>query len=249
MKKIKNFKLLIWSILLFSQQMFAQEKDVKALILDIKLNETYIYGEGTDIDKNIAYDIALQEITNNINELRLSCNKEPITSKAIVALLSQYSYNRGEAELVFVYIQTSQIMNLKTKDNPKFNLNTTKQSIITEKKDSQEVQSTQSLDIMSSTFYNGTLKQDMLAYILAPTQTTDLIKCLERFKFEGKISQIKNIRSFEEIPIDAQVVAYNREHTVIAVFSPENNGERINYKTQKKEKITNYRGCGFFWFK
>ena len=126
MKKIKINKLLIWSILLLTQQMFAQEKDVKALIRDIKLNENYIYGEGTDIDKNIAYDIALQEITNNINELRLSSNKEPITTKTIVALLSQYSYNRGAAELVFVYIPISQIINLKPKENPKIDLHTDK---------------------------------------------------------------------------------------------------------------------------
>ena len=247
MKKIKNFKLLIWSILLFSQQMFAQEKDVKALILDIKLNETYIYGEGTDIDKNIAYDIALQEITNNINELRLSSNKESITSKAIVALLSQYSYNRGEAEVVFVCIPICQIINLESKDNPKFNLNTNEKDTVAGTKETQQYTSpAQSLNIASSTFDRP---KDMLAYILAPTQTTDLIKCLERFHSEGKISQIKNARSFNEIPTNAHVVAYNREHAVIAVFSPENNGERTNYKTQQKEKITNYRGCGFFWFK
>ena len=250
MKKIKKIKLLIWSILLFTQQMFAQEKDVKALIRDIKLNETYIYGEGTDIDKNIAYDIALQEITNNINELRLSSNKEPITTKTIVALLSQYSYNRGEAELVFVYIPISQIINLKPKENPKIDLHTDKKTTVTETKETQQDTSpAPSLNIASSTFDRRTSGQDMLTYILAPTQTTDLIKCLERFQSEGKISQIKNARSFDEIPTDAHVVAYNREHAVIAVFSPENNGERINYKNQQKEKITNYRGCGFFWFK
>lgn len=250
MKKIKINKLLIWSILLLTQQMFAQEKDVKALIRDIKLNETYIYGEGTDIDKNIAYDIALQEITNNINELRLSSNKEPITSKAFVALLSQYSYNRGEAELVFVYIPICQIINLESKDNPKFNFNTNEKASVTETKETrQNTLPAQSLNIASSTLDKPTSGQDMLAYILTPTQTTDLIKCLERFQSEGKISQIKNARSFDEIPANAHVVAYNREHTVIAVFSPENNGERTNYKTQHKEKITNYRGCGFFWFK
>lgn len=249
MRKTEINKLLIWSILLFTQQMFAQEKDIKTLIRDIKLNETYMYGEGTDIDKNIAYSIALQEITNNINELRLSSNKEPISSKAIVSRLSQYSYNRGEAKLVFVYIPISQIKNLKPKDCPNFNLKKDEITTGSETKETQDTSSTQSLNITSSTFERHTSKQDILAYILAPTQTTDLIKCLERFQSEGKIFQIQNVRSFDEIPTDAHVIAYNREHTVIAIFSPENNGERTNYKTQQKEKITNYRGCGFFWFK
>lgn len=249
MKKIKINKLFIWTIFLFTQQLFAQEKDVKSQINDIKLNEAYVYGEGTDIDKSIAYNIALQEIINTINELRLSSNRKPIASKNITALLSQYSYSRGKSKLVFVYIPISRVMDMETKDNPKFNLKTNKNTTETKSKETQEIPPTQSLNIISSTFDRQTSEQDILAYILAPTQTTDLIKCLERFLSEGKISKIQNARSFEEIPSEAYAVTYNHEHAVIAIFSPENNGERTNYKTQQKDKITNYRGCGFFWFK
>lgn len=263
MNKIRIYKLLIWSVLLFTQQSFAQEEDVKAIIRDIKLNESYIYGEGTDEDKNIAYDIALQEIINNINEMRLASNKSMIKSKDIVAQLSQYSYNRGEAELVFVYIPVSQAMNIVPYEGPKFDLDTQTETPVQEypggsiqsgsnsgsPSTDTSSNSTQSLNIVASSFGRQTADEDILVYILTPTQTTDLIKTLERFQSEGKISQIKNARSFEEIPDDAYVIAYDREHTIKAVFSPVSNGVRMNYKIHKEDEMTNYRGCGFFWFK
>lgn len=262
MKKTRIYKLLIWSILLFTQQIFAQEEDVKAIIRDIKLNEAYIYGEGTDNDKNIAHNIALQEITNNINEMRLASNKSLIKPEDIIPKLSQYSYNRGEAELVFVYIPTTLAMKIEPHKGQKFNLNTHTGTPIQEYP-SDSIQSdsnirsistdtpsnTQSSNIVASSINKQAASEDIFAYILAPTQTTDLIKTLERFQSEGKISQIKNARSFEEIPDDAYVVAYNREHTIRAVFSPKNNGVRMNYKTRQEDEMTNYRGCGFFWFK
>ncbi len=242
----------------------AQIDSVKSKINDIKLDESYVYGEGTDDDKNIAYDNALQEITEIINEQRLMSGKCPIAQNDIVGRLSQYGYNRGEAQYIFLYVWLSEAMAIQPRESAELSVNIPvrdespipidaeeKPIVLTAHSDEKNAISNKDYlapFVATQTAINSP-SQDFLSYLMEFTQITDLIKSLERFRDEGKISAVNTPKSLMEIPSDAFVVVYDREYTVKAIMSPSKDGQRTNYKTNLPDAIQNYHGCGVLWYK
>ena len=91
-------------------------KAQKEKIMEIKLNEDFIFGEGTSSDKEIAYGIALDDLLIFANELKDRNSQEKLSVSDLLTKVETLVYENGSRYEVIVYIPLKIVIETERKD-------------------------------------------------------------------------------------------------------------------------------------
>lgn len=221
MMKIKT--LLFLGTFVSSLSSYAQSIDeMKTQIASIKKNSLYLYAEATCPTKEDAQEVAEELLYREINEW--VAKKKKLQGGNIVVnnkkeLQTTMSLPRGNMFRSFIYVKKSDI------------IPTSNAEII-------EVQ--QSLAPTITPVY-----PEVVNTIASYTDYYKMADKIKELKAEGKISYYARYASLEK-PEICYLAIYNPSGQVVAVLTPGVN--RVNVKTGKDDKVTNYSGCGAIGF-
>lgn len=248
--RIRN--LLIACLLLPSLGIVAQTSqsidEKKKEINSIKKNSQYIYAEATAATEQDAKDMAEELLYQEINEWVATQKKLRHSNDILISdrkeLWSTVSLTRGNMYRSFIYVKKSNIQSgdnieVMTNANPvpeeqekaKGGKNTSLASTVEKVSDG---------NAMETTRYPEAVME-----VAACTAYADMANKIKSLNEQGKISSYARYASLSK-PELYYLAIYNKAGQVVAVLSPGDN--RINVKTGKEDKITNYAGCGAIGF-
>ncbi|MCM1021936.1 MAG: hypothetical protein NC343_06720 [Muribaculum sp.] len=259
MKFSKIINLLITAVLFCSPTLHAQN-DVKDQINTIKLDENYLWAEGNDENKDIAFQNALYELVLMINEIRAADGKQPLESSHLSHLVETKSYPRGEKTNMFAYIAFDKAMAVEVRQNLGI--------VVGQKQESDSVATTtpaktepvvaqqqekpasqpqaQKFTFVPAGSANIT---SVTARICEYEMVTEANLTLKKYAADGTVKQYNRARSLAEIPSDAHLVLFDREHVIKAVLGPDNGSGRMNMRTQQPDNLNNYHQVAIIWYK
>lgn len=94
----------------------AQNKeDIKKKIMEVKLNDDFIFGEGVSDNKDIAYGLAMDDLLIFANELKGKDSQEKLTVGDLVTKTEILVYENGSRVEVIVYIPVDNVLNMSHK--------------------------------------------------------------------------------------------------------------------------------------
>lgn len=235
-------------------------ESIKNKIKNIKLDEKYVFGESSSENREIAYDDAMRDLLTTINELRVSKGMAVLKLADIIAISSEHTYDRGEGTiLVFAFIELERALSVVPKKNAQ---------ILVDNKSSVSVQSESNPSVIAENKpavfadkqeTNVSVSNDSQSALVDLNDVTRNV--LEREMFQnvwgylnlahesGKVSQFSMVKDKSAIPSDAYVVVIARDHSVKAILTPEQNGKRLNVKSNKNDFISNYSNVAMLWYK
>ena len=88
----------------------------KEKIMEIKLNEDFIFGEGTSSDKEIAYGIAMDDLLIFANELKDRNSQEKLSVSDLLTKVETLVYENGSRYEVIVYIPLKIVIETERKE-------------------------------------------------------------------------------------------------------------------------------------
>lgn len=101
--------------------LLANNEDLKQRIDEIKLNEEYIFGEGFNEDKEIAYGNALSDLLIYGNELKKERSQQEISLSDLQLNVETLDYYDGKRYEVIVYIPLRKLFEVKSKSSKGYN--------------------------------------------------------------------------------------------------------------------------------
>lgn len=220
--------------------------DIKNQINQIKLDSEYIYAEGTGSDKNEAYNLALDELAIVANEIRISKGENEITSSDLIPILKELSYKRGEREAVFLYVEEKEVVSLNHSSHGNFvshqNTESTPGVVPTPANQPSSTVSNQENSV--------TLPNEITQRLCSQDNWIEIKGFLSEYKHSGKIKETGACKSPSEVPEDAYEILIDEFNGILAVLSPKNQLQRINFKTNRADSEANYPNCKVIvWYK
>lgn len=205
-----------------SLQICAQNENIKKEINRIKKSRSYIYAESTasqEADaKKYAEEKLYKEINKWVDEKKQNTQKPSIIVNNKKELWTTLSMARGSNMYrAFVYVKKKDII-------------PTDDAIVIENANVPKVNEDIEIQLPEA----AKALAQLSAY-------ADLAKTIKEMKAEGKIKTYARYASLEH-PEKYFLFIYNREAKIVAVLTP--GEERVNLKTNKKDSIKNYSGCG-----
>jgi len=212
------------------------EDEKKYKINSIKKSDKYIYAEATQPTLEEAYALAEEILHSNINEW-VEQNKKMRGTQNIILRNTSEEWNkldlpRGDMFRAFMYLAKTDII-------PAENV------VILEKK-------TVDMPVVTEdeTFSNERTSEipiDILTEVMNIHVFGDIEPCLIKLKEEDKITDYNKYASIKDVENYCMII-YNREGRIEALLST-GKGERMNLQTNKKDNLSNYKGCGAICFK
>ena len=207
--------------------------DVKKDINRVKKSKDYIYAEITSSTleeaKEMAETLLLDEINEWVATQRSLRNSPNLVINNQKEIWSNYSMRRGSNMYrYFLYVKKKDII-------PSENaVILTKEELPTE---------TSQLD-------NEEAKPrpeypEAVETLAACTEYADMVVKMKALKAQGKVKHYARYASLEN-PDNFYLVIYNKAGRVVTVLTP--GTERTNVKTNKKDGVSNYKGCGAIGF-
>ena len=114
---IGKIELFLFFLLIFflNFNIWANDMDTKKRILEVKLNEEFIFGEGLNEDKEIAYGNALSDLLLYSNELKKEKNQQEVSLSDLQLNVETLDYFDGKRYEVIVYITLNELFQIKSK--------------------------------------------------------------------------------------------------------------------------------------
>lgn len=234
-------------------------EEIESKMDEIKLDESYVYGEDFNDDKDIAFQNALTELTTYSNELRAEKGKDILNSSDLLTVAKELKYQRGNRHTVLVYLPLSQMLEITSKSHSDVvaqNMpsqsslanTTTQQKIEQEQKftfvPNKQPEATQSAPIQTQ------LPDDIMQTLCSQDNWMEIKGFLTTYKGEGRISSVGNVLSYAEVPDDAYAILMDDMGGILSILSPKNSETRINYRTNQTDSETNHSNCKFIvWYK
>lgn len=113
---IKRFLLLCFMMSGFLMMRGQENNDTKDKIMEIKLNEDFIFGEGVSNDKDIAYGEAMDDLLIFANELKERNSQEKLSLSDLLTKVETLVYENGTRYEVVVYIPLKTVIETERKD-------------------------------------------------------------------------------------------------------------------------------------
>lgn len=234
--------------LMISAVAFAQNsEEAKKTINSIKKNSQYIYAEATAATQQDAKDLAEEILYEEINSYVASKKKMRINPKIVInnrkELVSSLALPRGNMFRSFIYVKKS---NIQSADNTEVMTNanpmTPEQDEAATKaaKGKKQEEKAENLESTAEVIYPAVVMD-----IAACTEYSDMANKIKQYQQEGKIGSYARYAQLSKPEINYLAI-YNKAGKVVAVLTP--GDSRINVKTQKADKISNYSGCGAIGF-
>lgn len=234
---------------------FAQTSDeIEQKMDEIKMNESFIYGEDYNDDKDMAYQNALTELLSSINELRGDKGKGFIAVSDIQPILKELRYTKATRNVSFVYIPLNQAMSLTPKQ--KIDVTQTESSssntdIIQDRKQEETTKLTFVPNTpLSNNNVISTSDESILEILCSQDNWTEIKGFLTSFKKDKKINETGNCLSFQEVPNDAYAILMDDMGGILSILSPKSFTQRVNHKTNQTDNENNHTNCKFIvWYK
>ena len=203
-------------------QVNAQNDDVKKEINKVKKSRSYIYAESTAPNESDAKKYAEEKLYNEINKWVAERKRGSQKSSVVVSnkkeLWTTLSMPRGSnMHRAFIYVKKSDIV-------------PTDNAVVIENPNASKVSEEIQIQLPEAI-------RELAKY----TAYADLAKNIKMMKAAGKIKSYARYAALEH-PERCYLFIYNREAKVVAVLT--SGEERVNVKTNKKDGIKNYSGCG-----
>lgn len=242
-----NRAFVLVAFLSFFAYALTAQSGVEQQINDIKLDENYLYGEASDADHRVAYDLAVTDLIMTVNSVRADNGLQGIQPGDVLPLVKELSYKRGDKHEVMVYVELSEALSAshKEKNVPGVGGGTPTAP------PARKPDPVPSVPSSSSNTTVGNIGDEVFVNLLEREMADNILGYLENAKRSGKIADFGIVRSLEEIKslADCYMVLYRRDKSVAALLSPKQNGSRTNIRNKTADSLQNYRGHGIIWFR
>ena len=217
---------------------FAQTvEETERLMNDIKMDETMLYGEDFNENKVMASNNALYELLTHVNELRTDRELPILVATDLQTAVKEISYSKNGRHFVMVYIPIEEMYAL-----PKRKGSSTPASPVPESKPTQTPTHTSAAPTTSTIKPIGS-SDDILDILCGQDNWTEIKGFLSDFKSKGKIKETGFSQRASEVPEDAYTILIDEMYGILAILSPKNSKNRINYRTNQPDSETNYSNC------
>ena len=248
-------------------------KEAKKKMLEIKLNEDFIFGEGTGDDKELAYGDALDDLLSFANELKNMNSQEEIKITDLITNVETIIYEEGARYEVMVYIPFKIVINTtRQSSSVKEELKIKKEE--TDKKDDIHVMETDPDLLISEgetatdTKTNDVSEEKVIQvlktpetdnqpefhgevedYLITQENFSEIKSYLSEMKRLGKIKETGALESVSSMPEDASLIVIDELGGLLSILSPVTDGVRLNYKTKKSDSEKNYNSKYIVWYR
>lgn len=227
--------------------------DVRSEMNRIKLSEDYFYGEGASEMKDLAYDIAMADMLQFVNEAREEASKQLLSVSDLSSVVKELTYQNDGKYVYLVYLTEKEVMALTPKGRSQFlppvaNQSTTKNTgsnnyvipnVVTESNNTQTQVQKKTEPTVQPT-YQAALDDDVVENIKNQDSWIEIRGFLSRYKEKKIITQTGSTISLAEIPDDAHCLIFDEKYGMLAYLSPKTNNIRFNHKTKKSDSENNY---------
>lgn len=217
--------------------MFAQGNATQS-INDIKRQgDIYLYAESTSQTWEEALDNAKYLLGVEIETWVKSLDTKP--ADGYIAEAQNHVYNlksmRGDRFRAFVYVKKTDIV-------PYNNVSQLVVVPISEEQKTTISEVSSSRRQVAMEYQPSEFEEEMMSI----TDANNIGMFIKRLKSEGKVV---NYGKYKDMPsgIDCYLFVYDRDMAIPAYLHKQGN-RYTNIKTGKQDQVTNYAGCGAWWF-
>ncbi len=234
---------MIWLVIFLSamscSMMAATPEETEAQMDKIKLDETMIYGEDFNDNKEVAYQNALNELLLTANELRMASNASELAAADLNGVAKELSYRKGTRNVVMLYMPRTQALKLKHG-----NTAAPKPPQPAQKPTPQPSTPTPAPAVATPP------ADEIIDAICSQDNWMEIKGFLSDFKRQGKITDSGSTKTSSEVPQDAYAILFDELGGILAILSPKNSGQRIDYRTNRLDTESNHSNCKFIlWYK
>lgn len=211
----------------------------------VKLNDAYVTADVSDADEHIAYDCAMTELADIVNDLREEEGKGEIDADDLRPLCERINYKRGARHAVFVYVEKTEALDIVKKTPRQQATAADSTSVQSERTETGERErATEGQETESKT--QSRSYASVNALLLEAGDYFEACRFLQMFKEKGEIAEFDAAKTGDDIPADAyKMLVSGNDYTISAILSPQN----INIVTDKSDNINNYSHHGVLWYK
>lgn len=232
----KRLTLLVLSLMV-AVCMFAQTNATQSINEIKRQGDIYLYAESTSQTWEEALDNAKYLLGVEIETWIKSLGTKP--ADGYIAQAQNHIYNlksmRGDRYRAFVYVKKTDVV-------PVANASQLVVVPINEEHKTTISEVSSSKQSVTPVYQPSEFEEEMMS--IADANNIGLF--IKRLKSEGKIS---NYGKYKDMPanIDCYLFVYNRDMAIPAYLHKQGN-KYINLKTGKVDQMSNYSGCGAWWF-
>ena len=235
--------LLILSICSF-QLMGTEKDDIRERMLEIKLSDEYIFGEGFNDEKEIAYGNALSDLLLYANELKIENGQTEITLSDLQTNVETLACFEGNRYEVIVYLPLKNLDSIQSK-SPNKNNPVSSSNVLNNTKIGHSQKPINNINFDYSK-YQGEIED----FLLTQENFSEIKDFLSAMKHSGKISETGAGEKNAKIPENANLIVIDNLGGILSILSPIVNNGRFNYKTRQPDNEQNYSDCKFIvWYK
>ena len=217
--------------------MFAQGNATQSINEIKRQGDIYLYAESTSQTWEEALDNAKYLLGVEIETWVKSLDTKP--ADGYIAEAQNHVYNlksmRGDRFRAFVYVKKTDVVPY----------NNVSQLVVVPMSEEQkttisEVSSSRKQE--AAEYKPSKFEEEMMSI----TDANNIGMFIKRLKTEGKVV---NYGKYKDMPsgIDCYLFVYNRDMAIPAYLHKQGD-TYINIKTGKQDQVTNYAGCGAWWF-
>lgn len=246
------FILLIFNMAIFFTLRGQTAKGVIDQMNDIKLDESFIFGEGSHVNKDVAYENAMTELLSYANEIRLESGKvNKIIFSDVSHIVKQINHFDGNRYCILIYIQRDPILSMAGYSQAQESLSTLNAK--PEAKESIEQTEPKNPDTPKGIKVNEKitpLPDDMLYILSAQDNWMEIQGLLTKYKSQGKIKEAGQCTDISKIPAGTYRFLMDGLYGILAFLAPTDSNNVINLKTSQIDKDSNYPNCKVIvWFR
>lgn len=247
MKVIRFGRLFIASLLALSSVIASAQsaEDTERLMNEIKMDETMLYGEDFNEDKGMASNNALYELLTYANELRTDREMPMLLATDLQIAVKEISYSKDGRNFVMVYLPMEEMLSLPkkkgyaNKPSPTF---TSAAPTATPTPDPSN-EPTAAPTPTRHTIKPISASDDVIDILCGQDNWTEIKGFLTDFKGKGKIKDTGFCQTASEVPDDAYSILIDEMYGILAILSPRNSTNRINFRTNQPDSEQNYSNC------
>lgn len=219
---------------------------------NVKLNESFIFGEGFHVKKDVAHECAISEILSYAIELRFdNGNSEKLLPSDIQPIVKQLIHFDGNQYNIFLYVDRAQILSMSGHlESQKISSNADPRS---ETKELVEPDKTRNSQMSKGTSLEDRftpLPNDVLNTLCNQDNWTEIKGFLSTYKNQGRIRDTGFCTNTSDIPVDSYRILIDEKYGILAILAPKNMSDRVNIKTGQVDNESNYSNCAVIvWFK
>jgi len=238
--------------------------EIQAKMDEIKLNETFIYGEDFRDEENLAYQNALSELVNYANEIRVEKGLQMLSIGDLQTKVKDLKYTKDGRHTVLVYLPLQEMLSMviKSHNDVVSQANVSSSTTPATNPSSEKIYKDSSEEKDGYVFVPNRqpsahntdtdphLRTEVLDALASQDNWLEIRGLLIQFKQDGKIKKTGNVNTQVDVPDDAYSIFLDELGGILAILSPKSSTDRFNYKTNLRYDGSNFTDCKFIvWYK